>query len=579
VTLPNVEVSKLDGVTVLRADSMTGQCAAALMFRVGRFDETLPSAGITHLAEHLVYSGVPLPSYPFNASVDGRFTTFVMNSPDSTDVEGFVATVCQGLVDDRSALLEREARVLRTEAASRGPAGAVGACVVERYGATGPGLVGYEEYGLLKPDWAHIEDWRRRSFVASNAVLCIVGDMPAGLRVPLPDGARPEMEPLRPCELDLPAYLVAGHGGVGISLIADAGPASGAALAILHSRLAQQLRHQRGLSYQVTSAVECLDPQVRHAWIAADALPDEIPMAAHVALAVLEELAADSATEQELADHVQQLRRACAALDAPWQLLLSQARSHLLRGKIRDHAGMLRRAAALTSRDIATAMAELRRQMIVVTPRSLPAVQGRMPRLRATPAAAVTGSRYPARGAAGSLIIGADGVSLQGAADLLATVRFDDLAGLLRWNDGTQMLVGNDGFRVRLAAGDWDGADQALSDLPGLVAAVQIVTIDAAGPSGRQVRSPSAKPVQSATSPSPSPKPSRWRSARARLAVSWLLLAVWLLLGSVAVADKVISPPLFGVFVVVMLGNNGRSAARAFRRRQAARRGRPGRPG
>ena len=470
-----------------------------------------------------------------------------------------------------SALLEREARVLRTEAASRGPAGAVGACLIERYGATGPGLAGYEEYGLLKPDWAQIADWRRRWFVASNAVLCIVGDIPANLRIPLPGDARPKMEPLHPCQLDLPAYLAAGRGGVGISLIGDAELASGAALSILQSRLTQQLRHQRGLSYQVTSASEYLDSRLRHAWIAADALPDEIPMAAHVALTVLEELAADCATEQELADYVQQSRRACEALDAPWQLLLSQARSHLLRGKFPDQADLLRRAALLTSRDIATAMTDLRRQMIVVTPQVLPAVQGRMQMLRATPAAAVTCTRYPAREAAGSLIIGADGVSQQGEPDLLATVRFDDLAALLRWNDGTQMLVGNDGFHIRLAAGDWNGADQALSDLPGLVAVAQIVTIDAAGPPGRQVSSPPPEPAHSATALF------RWRSARARLAGFWLLLAVWLLLASLALADRLISPPLFGVLVVVTLGINGRSAVRAFRRRQPGRRSRSGR--
>jgi len=57
------------------------------MFRVGRFDETLPSAGITRLAEHVVYSGVPSPRYPFSASVGGRFTTFAMSSPDAADAE------------------------------------------------------------------------------------------------------------------------------------------------------------------------------------------------------------------------------------------------------------------------------------------------------------------------------------------------------------------------------------------------------------------------------------------------------------------------------------------------------------
>ena len=407
--------------------------------------------------------------------------------------------------------------------------------------------------------------------MASNAVLCVVGDIPAGLRIPLSECAKPEMEPLRPCELDLPVYLVAGHGGIGMSLIGDAEPASGAALAILQSRLTHQLRHQRGLSYQVTLASQYLDLRLRHAWIAADALPDEIPMAAHVALTVLEELAAGGATEQELADYVQRSSRAAEAPDALWQLLLGQARACLLRGQIHDQAGLLRRAAALTSRDIATAMTDLRRRMIVVTPQVLPAVQARMHLLRAAPAAAVTGIRYPAREAPVSLIIGADGVSLRGEPDLLATVRFDDLAALLRWNDGTQMLVGNDGFQIRLAAEDWNGADQALSDVPGLVAAGQIVTIDAAGPPGHLVSPPPPEPVPSATAPS------RWRSARTRLVVFWLLLAVWLLLASVALAVKLISLPLFAVLVVAALGPNGRGAARALRRRHPDRRSRSGR--
>jgi hypothetical protein len=229
--------------------------------------------------------------------------------------------------------------------------------------------------------------------------------------------------------------------------------------------------------------------------------------------------------------------------------MLSQARSHLLCGELRDRAGMLRHAAALTSQDIATAMTGLRRQMIMVTPQALPAVRARMPPLRATPAAAVTGTRYTARRAQVSLTIGADGVSLQGESDLQATVRFDDLAALLRWNDGTQMLVGNDGFRIRLAAADWSGADQALSDLPGLVTAAQIVTIDAAGPPGHQVSTPPPEPVRPATAQ----LRSRWQPARTR-AVFWLLLAIWLLLASMALADKLISPPLFVVLIVVTLG-------------------------
>jgi len=351
------------------------------------------------------------------------------------------------------------------------------------------------------------------------------------------------------------------------------GLASGAALAILQSKLTQQLRHQRALSYQVTSTSEYLGPRLRHAWIAADALPDEVPMAAHVTLSVLEELAANGATDQELTDFIEQRRRDFEAPDAHWQLLLNQARSCLLHGEIRDPADMLRRAAALTSQDIATAIADLRRQMIVVTPQGLPSVQGRMPRLRATPAAAVTGIGYPARQASGSLTIGADGVSLHNETDLLATVRFDDLAALLRWNDGTQMLIGNDGFRIRLAAADWNGADQALRDLPGLVDAAQTVTIDATGPAGCKISPPPPEPVQPATAPS------RWRSGKGRMAVSWmLLLAVWLLLASIGLAEKLISPSFFGVLVTATIGVNGTRAAQASRRRRQSNRDKPARP-
>lgn len=130
---PEVQRQLADGVTVLRADSPSGRSGALLMFRVGRFDETLPASGITHLVEHLTFSGLGTPKYQFNAEVSGRFTTFFMESPSSSDVADFIADVCRGLAADHSARLEQEKRVLRTEAVSRGRAGALGSCLIERY--------------------------------------------------------------------------------------------------------------------------------------------------------------------------------------------------------------------------------------------------------------------------------------------------------------------------------------------------------------------------------------------------------------------------------------------------------------
>ena len=216
--IPVVDTGSVDGVTVLRSGSVTGRNAAALVFRVGRFDEALPVAGITHLIEHLTLSTRHKASYQFNAEVSGRFTAFVMESADPADTADFITAVCQGLTADHRHGLEQEKRILRTEAASRGGAGAVGTCLNERYGATGPGLAAYPEYGLHRLGWAEIEAWRRRWFVAGNAVLCVSGVIPPGLRVELPAGPAPAMAPLRPLGLPLPGFVLGGRGGIGLSL-------------------------------------------------------------------------------------------------------------------------------------------------------------------------------------------------------------------------------------------------------------------------------------------------------------------------------------------------------------------------
>ena len=70
-----IERGVVDGVTALRSKGVPGRHLAALTFRVGRFDETLPAAGITHMVEHLTLSRHQEADYKFNASVSGRHTT------------------------------------------------------------------------------------------------------------------------------------------------------------------------------------------------------------------------------------------------------------------------------------------------------------------------------------------------------------------------------------------------------------------------------------------------------------------------------------------------------------------------
>lgn len=137
--LPVVERDVVDGVPVLRSAGVAGRHAAALVFRVGQFDESLPDRGVTHMVEHLTFGGHHEATYQFNASVDSLYTHYVVESQDPADIAAYLAAVCDGLAADHGAVLERERRILRTEAARRGGAGMLGTCLVERYGAAVPG--------------------------------------------------------------------------------------------------------------------------------------------------------------------------------------------------------------------------------------------------------------------------------------------------------------------------------------------------------------------------------------------------------------------------------------------------------
>src|SRR6202046_1808076 len=444
---PAVQQHLVDGIPVLRADSPGGRSGAMLTFRVGRFDETLPSSGITHLVEHLTLSGPDQPGYEFNAEVSGRFTTFFMEGPAPSNVASFVARVCRGLAADHSSRLEQEKRVLRTEAASRGGPGALGSCLIERYGATGPGLVGYQEYGLRKLTWEQVAAWRDLWFVAGNAVLCVLGEMPAGLHIELPPGRPPEMPVLHPCDIPLPCFSVTGRGGIGMSLIGPGLLVSSVTLSVLQQRLTTELRHDRGLSYSVALAGEYLDAGLRHAWVAADALPEQAPMAAHVMLGTFEKLADGGASAEEIADYSRRLQDIYASPAGPALIVRRHAENILTGRPAREPAETLGVVGGLTGEALGAEARDLYASMIVATPRLLPAVAGRMERAPGwSPARAQDGVVCRSRDSAATLTVGEPGVTLSPEPGRFVTVLSDHVAALVEWNDTTLTLVGTDGF-------------------------------------------------------------------------------------------------------------------------------------
>lgn len=70
---------------------------------------------------------------------------------------------------------------------------------------------------------------------------------------------------------------------------------------ILQRGLTQALRHDHGLIYEVGVDAREVDRDRLHTWLTADALPEQLPVAAHVLLSTLETLATTGAREDELA--------------------------------------------------------------------------------------------------------------------------------------------------------------------------------------------------------------------------------------------------------------------------------------
>ena len=510
--IPVIERDRVDGVPVLRSSAVAGRHMAALTFRVGRFDEALPDAGITHMVEHLTFAGHHEADYQFNASVAGRFTTFYLETGDPADIATFMAAVCAGLAADHGAVIDRERLILRTEAATRGDPGALGTCLVERYGARGPGLRNYQEFGLERLRWADVAAWRQRWFTAGNAALWIAGDMPDDLRLPLPPGPSMPEEPAVPLPVTLPGYVsVAARGGVGLSLVSDRSVAAHAALDILQRRLTQVLRHEYGISYNVGVASEDLDREHVHAYLAADALAEQTPMAAHALLSTLEAVAEAGGDAAELEGYVRRLREAYEGPGASVTVLRRQAHAILRGQSVPAPQDALQRASGLTGADVAAATKALRSSMIVAVPGLVPAVQGRMGQLPVWSAATVSGKVHkPADPASARALTTSDeGVMLTAGPDQHVTVRYADAVVLLRWNDGQQALIGSDGFTVQVDPKEWRDGDAVAATIAARVPAAATVSFDRPGPERARPQRPADQaggPAATGSGPSATPR-------------------------------------------------------------------------
>ncbi|MEO3743088.1 insulinase family protein [Plantactinospora sp. B5E13] len=492
---------EVDGVPGLFVEA-TGPLRAGLMFRVGRADESLPLAGVTHLVEHLALHRHGLLEHHANADVTDAITHFYTTGTDA-EVATFFHTLCSSLADLPLERLEVEKEILRTEAAGRAR-GVNADLPLWRYGAQGYGQVSYPEFGLHRLTADDLRDWVAAHFTRDNAVLWVTGAaVPPALRLSLPAGTRrPGPAPSSALETT-PAYFQVPADGVVMDSVVNQNVASRLFAAVLERALYRNLRLEAGVSY---AAVTDYSPRadgmaVLTAYV--DALPEKKRAALTGFVDTVKQLATAAIDEAELESVRAKALEALAHPDFETGRLPGVA-VDLLTGQPLFTTGQLaEQLRAVTVADVLAVAEAAHASALLLVPYGVSAYGTGFTAAPSASLSAVAGKRYRSRDDTEStLVVGPDGVSTISETGKIATVRFTDCAARLCWPDGGSVFIGRDGITVAVEPTLHRIDDAALADLTSNVPDTLVVPLPKRDPDQipRPRRSPDETPRPEASS-------------------------------------------------------------------------------
>ncbi len=460
------ERTEIDGVPTFVADGPE-RCSALLMFRVGRADETLVESGISHLVEHLGLFGLgERTPYSYNGRVTGLTTEFGMTGTPAEAAE-FLTHVTRALGDLPYTRVPDEARVLRTEAAATA-SGFLEDHLWLRFGATGHGLRRMPELAHLVPDPERVRAWAARSFTAGNAALVLSESALSGVRLTLPSGSRQPGPTVKGIpDVAFPTWFRGGGGAVSLSCAVPRRDWLSLGFDIAAARLRQDLRYERGLTYDVRGMYEPLDAERGHVTLWATCLPENAETVRDGVVASLREVARKGATPEEMNRVVEGHRRQRIDPDAGWNSACYAAFNELLGSPQQTWDEMQAEIEALDGAEIGRRLTSAMKTALLIQPpecaepiafKSYPvwseeSVEGETFRHATV--------RFPwSKGP--RLTVGERGVTLRSPPGGDITIFFEACAAAVVTPDGSVDLFGEDGFRIGVQAGQWVGSMRAI---------------------------------------------------------------------------------------------------------------------
>jgi hypothetical protein len=470
--------TEVDGVPCFWAD-LPEEFEARLMFRVGAYDETLATRGTTHLIEHLAISDTPLVPWRYSAWVTGLVTNYSLVGTPEQVVDGLAAVTARirdlpldRVPTTRRALITEDSRTSSARRSLRA-----------RYGAQGPGLALYPEYGVRRVTQEHLTGWARERFTAGNAVLVLTGPPPPGLHCRLHDGLRwPTVEPA-PHPGDFPRLVGAADENWGLSYLTPVTVAESAASAILRLRIIERLHYGLGIGDWCDRMIEPLGPELFHRYLSGAFLEGYDDAVLELVLGEVRALSEDGPTDHELSTVRAWAHQYEASLDNGRDWLDDLAEAELLGGEpiFATWGGA---HAALDAAEIAEALAEALPTLVVESNTGIPADDlglGTQPDWAHDPIEG-TEFRSPPRAGRGSerLVIGEDAVSWVDG-DHTSTIRLAELA-ILTKEDDTRELIDLEGGWITVEAAEWADGRWAFALIDTLVPPELMVDLDVDGP-------------------------------------------------------------------------------------------------
>lgn len=452
--------TEVDGVATVWADGPE-PLRAGLLFRTGRADETLASAGQAHLIEHMAMSMTSGRVEQSNGFVGGTVTGFVtIGRPE--EVSTFLAGICDALGSLPEDRLEAEKQIVEAENATRSYDVRAN-LLAWRFGASGHGLTGLPELGSHGATIEQLRERVARAFTSGNAVLWLSGPPPTDLRLRLPRGSKQAAPPLTPMQPVFPSWFVDDAcGGIAAGATVARAPEGTIFCAIASDRLREHLRTGQSVSYAPTVFYEPLNADTAHVVLFADSDKDRREELGRSFGEVFEGLT--EIGEAEIDDVRNQAREnwigslAPSPADQVLRDVQRAAMDWILGSEFQSIESLAAEAGSVSAASLAEFVRSLRESTMFAMPgkaKIQPWIGTKAP-LSMEPA--VSGRTVRAVDAPVQrdwLVHGPDGVSRRWLDGSHVTVRYDSLAAAVCYEDGCVRLVGCDASSVMVEPTLW----------------------------------------------------------------------------------------------------------------------------